>query len=141
MIFKHFLLAVSLILLAFSVTALSVSNTPSSITFFEQTKELKFDVLNNSDFEQPLSIEFFSPIRYRISNAVPSTLLPGERTQVILQLFPQKVTVNADYKSTLYVTIGDETEKREIETSSVVFVRVDRALCIELWSGFIQTAD
>ncbi|MDO8537993.1 MAG: hypothetical protein Q7S21_03860 [archaeon] len=115
MVFKHFLLVASIILLGFNASALIVSNTPSSITFFEQTKELRFDVLNESDFEQALSIEFFSPIRYRIANSIPSNLLPGERTQVVLQLFPQKVTVNAEYKSTLYVTLGDETEKREID--------------------------
>lgn len=114
MVFKHFLLAVAVLFLVFNASALSVSNIPSSINFFEQTKELRFDVLNNSDFEQPLNIELFSPIRYRIANSIPATLLPGERAQIVLQLFPQKAAVNTQYKSTLYTTLGDETEKREI---------------------------
>ena len=40
--------------------------------------------------------------------------MPGERASIVLQLFPQKVSVNTQYKSTLYITLGNETEKREI---------------------------
>jgi|SRR3989344_6158012 len=114
MVFKWVLLSVALILLGLSSSALTLSHVPSSITFWEQTKEIKFEALNDSGFEQELGIEFFGPIRYRIANSVPSTLLPGERTQIVLQLFPQDASLNTEYKSTLYATLGEETVKKEI---------------------------
>jgi hypothetical protein len=106
------LIAIMTILLA-SIAASQIVGFQDTISIGETPYEYIFHVINNSNEQKPLLIEYHFPVKYeKISQ--PVFIEPQTQEQIKIKIYPSKKLEGSTYVGTIKVQIGSEFAEKNL---------------------------